>query len=167
MNDWNVINHSKETLILVFVLSVWKSFSCQYIPKNVFLISQISSVFFLCVINHVQFLWNSLIQGSSPFLSFFLLNSENFLSGYFLLPCPLLSQPPWPWVKPKVLPSGYLPAGPPCLPLVCSACGCVCHHQPSPPPRANRLLSRSKSELLSGGVFTTQRHILTGFAPEI
>lgn len=92
-------------------------------PKNVFLINQISWVGFYFSLYHQS----SLLPMNFPgpwilFLSlFFLANSENFFSSYFLLLFPLLSESPWPCVKSVVLPSGYFPTGLPCPPSVSPA----------------------------------------------
>lgn len=113
---------------------MWKSCSCQHMPKNVFLINQISWVFFfLYTINHFCFLWNSLVHGFFS-IPFFLANSKNFFSSYFLLLFPLLSESPWPWEKSGVLPSGYLPTGLPCPPSVSSASWLHLLLHPNSPP---------------------------------
>lgn len=101
----------------MFALSVGKSFSCQYMLKNV-LISQINWVFSLC---HYSSLLPVKCTGPWILPFFFFCKLWKLFSIYFLLLFSPLTQSAWPPVKSGVLPSAYLPASSCCLPSVSSA----------------------------------------------
>lgn len=101
-------------------LAEWRSLNCPYLPRNIFLINQISWGFFVLfcfwsVINHLWFLWNSLFPGTSTASCFLLLNSENLFSIYFLFPSPLLQNHFNLGCYPRPCLLDTSPAGPPCL----------------------------------------------------